>query len=74
VPCKLTGRQNSVGYVAASARLTNSLAFERVAHACHPIGHRVITDLSECRITQAQIVKTQHAQTAARQAVGEDPV
>ena len=27
VPCKLTGRQNSVGCVAASARLSNSLAF-----------------------------------------------
>jgi len=47
---------------------------ERVAHACHPVGHRVITDLSVCRITQAQIVKTQHAETAVRQAAGEDPL
>jgi hypothetical protein len=24
---------------------------ERVAHACHPVGHRVIADLSVCGIT-----------------------
>src|SRR5271156_5121048 len=43
---------------------------ERVAHACHPVGYRVITDLSVCGITQAQVVKTQHAKSPARTRCG----
>ena len=47
---------------------------ERVAHARHPVGHRIVTNLTECGITHAQIIETQHAETVAGQAVGEDPV
>ena len=47
---------------------------QRVAHACHPVGDGVITDLSVGRITAAEIVEVQHGETAACQAVSKDPV
>ena len=44
---------------------------QRVAHARHPAGDRVITSLSVCGIAGTQVVETQHAKTEAGQALGE---